>query len=41
MAGKSKSDGAPFSYELRVRYGECDARGIVFNANSSPTWTWW
>jgi acyl-CoA thioester hydrolase len=33
MAGKSKSDGAPFSHELRVRYGECDAQGIVFNAN--------
>lgn len=27
------SDGAPFSHELRVRYGECDAQGIVFNAN--------
>lgn len=23
----------PFSHELRVRYGECDAQGIVFNAN--------
>ncbi len=23
----------PFSDELRVRYGECDAQGIVFNAN--------
>lgn len=33
MAGKSTSDGAPFSHELRVRYGECDAQGIVFNAN--------
>lgn len=33
MAGKSKSDGAPFRHELRVRYGECDAQGIVFNAN--------
>jgi len=33
MAGKSKSDGAPFSHQLRVRYGECDAQGIVFNAN--------
>jgi acyl-CoA thioester hydrolase len=33
MAGKSKSDGSPFSHELRVRYGECDAQGIVFNAN--------
>lgn len=33
MAAESKSDGAPFSHELRVRYGECDAQGIVFNAN--------
>lgn len=33
MAGKSKSAGAPFSHELRVRYAECDAQGIVFNAN--------
>jgi acyl-CoA thioester hydrolase len=33
MAGESKSAGAPFSHELRVRYGECDAQGIVFNAN--------
>jgi acyl-CoA thioester hydrolase len=24
---------APFAYELRVRYGECDPQGIVFNAN--------
>jgi acyl-CoA thioester hydrolase len=24
---------APFSHELRVRYGECDPKGIVFNAN--------
>ena len=23
----------PFSHELRVRYGECDPQGIVFNAN--------
>ena len=23
----------PFRYELRVRYGECDPQGIVFNAN--------
>jgi acyl-CoA thioester hydrolase len=22
-----------FSHELRVRYGECDPQGIVFNAN--------
>jgi acyl-CoA thioester hydrolase len=22
-----------FTYELRVRYGECDPQGIVFNAN--------
>jgi acyl-CoA thioester hydrolase len=33
MAGKSKSEGAPFTHELRVRYSECDAQGIVFNAN--------
>src|SRR3712207_4599159 len=24
---------APFEHELRVRYGECDPQGIVFNAN--------
>jgi acyl-CoA thioester hydrolase len=24
---------APFAHELRVRYGECDPQGIVFNAN--------
>jgi acyl-CoA thioester hydrolase len=24
---------APFLHELRVRYGECDPQGIVFNAN--------
>jgi acyl-CoA thioester hydrolase len=24
---------APFRHELRVRYGECDAQGIVFNAH--------
>lgn len=23
---------APFTYRFRVRYGECDAQGIVFNA---------
>jgi acyl-CoA thioester hydrolase len=23
----------PFSHELRVRYGECDPQGLVFNAN--------
>jgi acyl-CoA thioester hydrolase len=33
MIGQSKSGAAPFSHELRVRYGECDAQGIVFNAN--------
>lgn len=33
MAGKSTSERPPFSHELRVRYGECDAQGIVFNAN--------
>lgn len=25
--------GEPFRYELRVRYGECDPQGVVFNAN--------
>ena len=25
--------GEDFSYPLRVRYGECDPQGIVFNAN--------
>ena len=24
---------APFAHELRVRFGECDPQGIVFNAN--------
>jgi acyl-CoA thioester hydrolase len=33
MAGKSTNGAAPFSHELRVRYGECDAQLIVFNAN--------
>ncbi len=33
MTGKSRSDRPPFSHQLRVRYGECDAQGIVFNAN--------
>ena len=33
MAGKSKSERVPFTHELRVRYSECDAQGIVFNAN--------
>jgi acyl-CoA thioester hydrolase len=33
MAGKSTSEAPPFSFELRVRYGECDAQGIIFNAN--------
>jgi acyl-CoA thioester hydrolase len=32
MANESKSE-RPFSHDLRVRYGECDAQGIVFNAN--------
>ncbi len=27
------SDGGPLVHELRVRYGECDPQGIVFNAN--------
>jgi acyl-CoA thioester hydrolase len=33
MVGQSKSGRPLFSHELRVRYGECDAQGIVFNAN--------
>jgi acyl-CoA thioester hydrolase len=33
MTAESKSEGRPFTHELRVRYGECDAQGIVFNAN--------
>jgi acyl-CoA thioester hydrolase len=33
MAGKSTNEGAPFRHDLRVRYGECDPQGIVFNAN--------
>jgi acyl-CoA thioester hydrolase len=33
MTGKSRSAAPPFSHRLRVRYGECDAQGIVFNAN--------
>lgn len=24
---------SPFTHELRVRYSECDAQGVVFNAN--------
>ena len=27
------SVGAPLAYKLRVRYGECDPQGVVFNAN--------
>ncbi|HEY2717831.1 MAG TPA: thioesterase family protein [Solirubrobacterales bacterium] len=33
MTGKSRSEPPVFRHELRVRYGECDAQGIVFNAN--------
>jgi acyl-CoA thioester hydrolase len=33
MTGKSRSERPPFRHELRVRYGECDAQGIVFNPN--------
>ena len=25
--------GAPVAHKLRVRYGECDSQGVVFNAN--------
>jgi len=40
MTGKSRSEAAapgaaarPFAHQLRVRFGECDPQGIVFNAN--------
>src|SRR5687768_6898099 len=34
MAGPVRKQGdGPFVLELRVRYGECDPQGIVFNAN--------
>jgi acyl-CoA thioester hydrolase len=33
MTGKSRSEPPPFRLELRVRFGECDPQGIVFNAN--------
>jgi acyl-CoA thioester hydrolase len=29
----AKEPRGPFVHELRVRYGECDPQGIVFNAN--------
>jgi acyl-CoA thioester hydrolase len=29
----SVSAAAPFCHELRVRFGECDPQGVVFNAN--------
>src|SRR5215831_17932173 len=29
---QSQSAGIGFRYRLRVRYGECDAQGVVFNA---------
>jgi acyl-CoA thioester hydrolase len=29
----SGEPGLPFTHALRVRYGECDPQGIVFNAN--------
>ena len=25
--------GEPYEYTLRVRYGECDLQGVVFNAH--------
>ena len=28
-----RSVAAPLSYKLRVRFGECDPQGVVFNAN--------
>jgi len=33
MRASVRSLPAPFVHELRVRYGECDPQGIVFNAN--------
>jgi acyl-CoA thioester hydrolase len=27
------SSGGPFTHRLRVRFGECDPQGVVFNAN--------
>ncbi|MBS1878242.1 MAG: acyl-CoA thioesterase [Actinobacteria bacterium] len=33
MTGKSRSEPPPFTHQLRVRFGECDPQGIVFNAN--------
>ena len=32
MAQEHQADTAPFRYLLRVRYGECDAQQVVFNA---------
>jgi acyl-CoA thioester hydrolase len=32
-ASTRRPDSAPFVHRLRVRYHECDAQGIVFNAN--------
>jgi acyl-CoA thioester hydrolase len=33
LAGAGAPPPAEFVHELRVRYGECDPQGIVFNAN--------
>jgi acyl-CoA thioester hydrolase len=36
MAGQDvvgRSVAAPLAYKLRVRYGECDPQGVVFNAH--------
>jgi acyl-CoA thioester hydrolase len=33
LAAARRKKGDPFVHELRVRYGECDPQGIVFNAN--------
>jgi acyl-CoA thioester hydrolase len=34
LAGPTRKEvDGPFVHELRVRYGECDPQGIVFNAN--------
>jgi acyl-CoA thioester hydrolase len=33
LSADGKESHRAFSHELRVRYGECDPQGIVFNAN--------
>src|ERR1700733_9424669 len=33
-SGADATVAEPFVYRLRVRYGECDPQGVLFNANS-------